>query len=197
MMFKSSDPQIYPKHKDLYNWVDVDQRVYVPFNMSYLQESFGYVSKSSNASLHRDFFRGKATWSRFVPGLDKVGDAAERHSRRCHCRSLQSQQPQSGSGPLRGSAGLRLRHRPALLPQPWQTAESLFQEVSGYTNFPATIHLSVRTEEEGIGGRIEKIFLFLFFGKIWPREKLWKDFILFFVFCEFLKIFSNDQEANL
>ena len=76
MMFKSSDPQIYPKHKDLYNWVDVDQRVYVPFNMSYLQESFGYVSKSSNASLHRDFFRGKATWSRFVPGLDKVGDAA-------------------------------------------------------------------------------------------------------------------------
>ena len=37
--------QIYPKHKDLYNWVDVDQRVYVPFNMSYLQESFGYVSR--------------------------------------------------------------------------------------------------------------------------------------------------------
>ncbi|XP_017883535.1 neprilysin-1-like isoform X2 [Ceratina calcarata] len=31
------------KHKDLYNWVDVDQRVYVPFNMSYLQDSFGYI----------------------------------------------------------------------------------------------------------------------------------------------------------
>lgn len=69
----------------------------------------------------------------FAPGLDKVGDAAERHSRRCHCRSLQSQQPQSGSNcpsRLRGSAGLRLRYRPALLPQPWQTAESLFQKVS-------------------------------------------------------------------
>lgn len=48
------DPQIYPKHKDLYNWVDVDQRVYVPFNMSYLQESFGYVSKRSNTLLYRD-----------------------------------------------------------------------------------------------------------------------------------------------
>lgn len=35
--------KIYPKHKDLYNWVDVDQRVYVPYNMSYLQESFGYI----------------------------------------------------------------------------------------------------------------------------------------------------------
>ncbi|XP_006616629.1 neprilysin-1-like isoform X4 [Apis dorsata] len=72
LQFCLSLSKIYPKHKDLYNWVDVDQRVYVPFNMSYLQESFGYV-----------------------------GDAAERHSRRCHCRSLQSQQPQSGSGPLR------------------------------------------------------------------------------------------------
>ncbi|XP_076666127.1 neprilysin-1 isoform X2 [Andrena cerasifolii] len=41
--FCMSLSKIYPKHKDLYNWVDVDQRVYVPFNMSYLQESFGYI----------------------------------------------------------------------------------------------------------------------------------------------------------
>lgn len=57
------NPQIYPKHKDLYNWVDVDQRVYVPFNMSYLQESFGYVSKRSNTLLYRghvgDFWEEK------------------------------------------------------------------------------------------------------------------------------------------
>lgn len=36
--------QIYPKHKDLYNWVDVDQRMYVAYNVTYLQESFDYVS---------------------------------------------------------------------------------------------------------------------------------------------------------
>lgn len=62
--------QIYPKHKDLYNWVDVDQRVYVPFNMSYLQESFGYVSKRSNViTCHvGNFWIGKVTWSRFHPG---------------------------------------------------------------------------------------------------------------------------------
>ncbi|XP_043274148.1 neprilysin isoform X3 [Venturia canescens] len=35
--------KIYPRHKDLYNWVDVDQRVYVPYNLTYLQESFGYI----------------------------------------------------------------------------------------------------------------------------------------------------------
>ncbi|KZC06197.1 Phosphate-regulating neutral endopeptidase, partial [Dufourea novaeangliae] len=45
VQFCLSLSKIYPKHKDLYNWVDVDQRVYVPFNMSYLQESFGYVSR--------------------------------------------------------------------------------------------------------------------------------------------------------
>ncbi|KOX71067.1 Neprilysin [Melipona quadrifasciata] len=43
LQFCLSLSKIYPKHKDLYNWVDVDQRVYVPFNMSYLQESFGYI----------------------------------------------------------------------------------------------------------------------------------------------------------
>lgn len=37
-------PQIYPRHKDIYNWIDIDQRVYVPYNISYLQESFNYVS---------------------------------------------------------------------------------------------------------------------------------------------------------
>lgn len=36
--------QIYPKHKDLYDWVDVDQKLYVIYNMTYLQESFNYVS---------------------------------------------------------------------------------------------------------------------------------------------------------
>ncbi|XP_047359267.1 neprilysin isoform X2 [Vespa velutina] len=43
LQFCLSLSKIYPKHKDLYNWVDVDQRVYVPFNMTYLQESFGYI----------------------------------------------------------------------------------------------------------------------------------------------------------
>ncbi|KAG7200209.1 hypothetical protein KM043_000641 [Ampulex compressa] len=43
LQFCLSLGKIYPKHKDLYNWVDVDQRVYVPYNMSYLQESFGYI----------------------------------------------------------------------------------------------------------------------------------------------------------
>ncbi|XP_043676483.1 neprilysin-like [Vespula pensylvanica] len=43
LQFCLSLNKIYPKHKDLYNWVDVDQRVYVPFNMTYLQESFGYI----------------------------------------------------------------------------------------------------------------------------------------------------------
>ena len=74
-----------------------------------------------------------------VPRLDKVGDAAERHSRRCHCRSLQSQ-PQPGTrnrrSRLRGSAGLRLRYRAPLLPQSWQTAESFFQKVSASTLRP-------------------------------------------------------------
>ncbi|XP_015589308.1 neprilysin-1 [Cephus cinctus] len=35
--------KIYPRHKDLYNWMDVDQRVYVPYNLSRLQEEFGYI----------------------------------------------------------------------------------------------------------------------------------------------------------
>ncbi|XP_023244944.1 endothelin-converting enzyme-like 1 [Copidosoma floridanum] len=35
--------KIYPRHKDIYNWIDIDQRIYVPYNLSYLQESFGYI----------------------------------------------------------------------------------------------------------------------------------------------------------
>jgi len=43
--------QIYPKHKDLYNWVDVEHRVYVAYNVTYLQENFGYVSINSIRAL--------------------------------------------------------------------------------------------------------------------------------------------------
>ncbi|XP_011057203.1 PREDICTED: neprilysin-1-like isoform X2 [Acromyrmex echinatior] len=41
------------KHKDLYNWVDVEQRVYVAYNVTYLQENFGYIRWRSllNATL--------------------------------------------------------------------------------------------------------------------------------------------------
>ncbi|XP_018056430.1 PREDICTED: neprilysin-1-like [Atta colombica] len=41
------------KHKDLYNWVDVEQRVYVAYNITYLQENFGYIRWRSllNATL--------------------------------------------------------------------------------------------------------------------------------------------------
>ncbi|XP_011137459.1 neprilysin-1 [Harpegnathos saltator] len=54
LQFCSSLEKIYPKHKDLYNWVDVDQRVYVAYNATYLQESFGYIRWRSllNTTLH-------------------------------------------------------------------------------------------------------------------------------------------------
>ncbi|EZA60236.1 Endothelin-converting enzyme [Ooceraea biroi] len=53
LQFCLSLEKIYPKHKDLYNWVDVDQRVYVAYNVTYLQESFGYIRWRSllNATL--------------------------------------------------------------------------------------------------------------------------------------------------
>lgn len=53
LQFCSSLEKIYPKHKDLYNWVDVDQRVYVAYNVTHLQESFGYIRWKSllNATL--------------------------------------------------------------------------------------------------------------------------------------------------
>ncbi|XP_012226290.1 neprilysin-1 [Linepithema humile] len=43
LQFCLSLEKVYPKHKDLYNWVDVDQRVYVAYNVTYLQETFGYI----------------------------------------------------------------------------------------------------------------------------------------------------------
>ncbi|XP_050464236.1 neprilysin-1-like [Cataglyphis hispanica] len=43
LQFCLSLDKIYPKHKDLYNWVDVDQRIYVAYNVSYLQENFNYI----------------------------------------------------------------------------------------------------------------------------------------------------------
>ncbi|KAK0098161.1 hypothetical protein PV326_010738 [Microctonus aethiopoides] len=43
MQFCLALSKIYPRQKDLYNWVDVDQRVYIPYNLTYLQNSFGYV----------------------------------------------------------------------------------------------------------------------------------------------------------
>ncbi|XP_070166397.1 neprilysin-1 isoform X3 [Polyergus mexicanus] len=43
LQFCLSIEKIYPKHKDLYNWVDVDQRVYVAYNVSHLQENFSYI----------------------------------------------------------------------------------------------------------------------------------------------------------
>ncbi|XP_031780463.1 neprilysin-1 isoform X2 [Nasonia vitripennis] len=45
--------KIYPRHKDIYNWIDIDQRIYVPYNLTHLQESFAYVSWGTllNASL--------------------------------------------------------------------------------------------------------------------------------------------------
>ncbi|XP_018397031.1 PREDICTED: neprilysin-like [Cyphomyrmex costatus] len=53
LQFYLSLEKIYPKHKDLYNWVDIEQRVYVAYNVTYLQESFGYIRWRSllNASL--------------------------------------------------------------------------------------------------------------------------------------------------
>ncbi|XP_011636388.1 neprilysin-1-like [Pogonomyrmex barbatus] len=47
LQFCLSLEKIYPKHKDLYNWVDVDQRVYVAYNVTYLQENFGYIKWKS------------------------------------------------------------------------------------------------------------------------------------------------------
>ncbi|KAL0115549.1 hypothetical protein PUN28_010815 [Cardiocondyla obscurior] len=44
LQFCVSLEKIYPKHKNLYNWVDVEQRVYVAYNVSYLQETFNYIS---------------------------------------------------------------------------------------------------------------------------------------------------------
>ncbi|XP_051159480.1 neprilysin-1-like [Leptopilina boulardi] len=35
--------KIYPRHKDLYNWMDIDHRIYVRYNLSFLQESFDYI----------------------------------------------------------------------------------------------------------------------------------------------------------
>ncbi|XP_033217497.1 neprilysin-21-like [Belonocnema kinseyi] len=35
--------KIYPRHKDLYNWMDIDHRIYVRYNLSFLQENFDYV----------------------------------------------------------------------------------------------------------------------------------------------------------
>ncbi|KAK0089205.1 hypothetical protein PV325_008517 [Microctonus aethiopoides] len=43
MQFCLALSKIYPRQKDLYNWVDVDQRVYIPYNLTYLQNSFGYI----------------------------------------------------------------------------------------------------------------------------------------------------------
>ncbi|XP_018342778.1 PREDICTED: neprilysin-1-like [Trachymyrmex septentrionalis] len=53
LQFCLSLEKIYPKHKDLYNWVDVEQRVYVAYNITYLQENFGYIRWRSllNATL--------------------------------------------------------------------------------------------------------------------------------------------------
>ncbi|XP_018357556.1 PREDICTED: endothelin-converting enzyme 1-like, partial [Trachymyrmex cornetzi] len=53
LQFCLSLEKIYPKHKDLYNWVDVEQRVYVAYNVTYLQENFGYIRWRSllNATL--------------------------------------------------------------------------------------------------------------------------------------------------
>ncbi|XP_011500952.1 PREDICTED: neprilysin-21 [Ceratosolen solmsi marchali] len=33
----------YPRYRDIYNWIEIDQRIYVPYNLSYLQESFEYI----------------------------------------------------------------------------------------------------------------------------------------------------------
>ncbi|XP_071650462.1 neprilysin-1 isoform X1 [Temnothorax longispinosus] len=65
LQFCLSLEKIYPKHKDLYNWVDVEQRVYVTYNVTYLQESFGYIKwrsllnttlryRENGADLHSD-----------------------------------------------------------------------------------------------------------------------------------------------
>ncbi|XP_034940885.1 neprilysin-2 [Chelonus insularis] len=43
MQFCLALSKIYPRQKDLYDWVDVDQRVYVPYNLTYLQDSFSYI----------------------------------------------------------------------------------------------------------------------------------------------------------
>ncbi|KAG8036773.1 hypothetical protein G9C98_004095, partial [Cotesia typhae] len=43
LQFCLSLSKIYPRQKDLYNWVDVDQRVYVPYNLTYLQDNFNYI----------------------------------------------------------------------------------------------------------------------------------------------------------
>ncbi|XP_023288440.1 neprilysin-1 [Orussus abietinus] len=43
LQFCSALGKILPRHKDLYNWVDVDQRAFVPYNLTHLQESFGYI----------------------------------------------------------------------------------------------------------------------------------------------------------
>lgn len=102
-----------------------------------------------------------------VPGLDKVGDAAECHFRRCHCRSLQSQS-QSGTSclRLRRSTGLRLCYRSALLPQPWEIAESFFPKVS------ATLRLDI------LSGKVRQNFSLARNSRItsfFPREQLTPD----------------------
>ncbi|KAJ8672950.1 hypothetical protein QAD02_004211, partial [Eretmocerus hayati] len=43
LQFCLSLNRIYPRHKDIYNWIDIDQRIYVPYNLSYLQENFNYI----------------------------------------------------------------------------------------------------------------------------------------------------------
>ncbi|CAL7951057.1 unnamed protein product [Xylocopa violacea] len=75
LQFCLSLSKIYPKHKDLYNWVDVDQRVYVPFNMSYLQDSFGYIRWGTllNATLGAataDLYNHSRNWDRSPHSLD-------------------------------------------------------------------------------------------------------------------------------
>ncbi|XP_014222216.1 neprilysin-1-like isoform X1 [Trichogramma pretiosum] len=43
LQFCLSLDKIFPRHKDIYNWIDIDQRIYVPYNLSYLQDSFNYI----------------------------------------------------------------------------------------------------------------------------------------------------------
>ncbi|XP_015109217.1 neprilysin-2 [Diachasma alloeum] len=74
MQFCLALSKIYPRQKDLYNWVDVDQRVYVPYNLTYLQDSFGYIrwgtllnsTLSNNPNMMNLYNRGYSNDERLV-----------------------------------------------------------------------------------------------------------------------------------
>ncbi|XP_008550399.1 endothelin-converting enzyme 1 [Microplitis demolitor] len=58
LQFCLSLSKIYPRQKDLYNWVDVDQRVYIPYNLTYLQDNFNYIRWKTllNITVDKDTF---------------------------------------------------------------------------------------------------------------------------------------------